>query len=429
MGNEVFFSRGDVLEKARRLVKKLAAACHEWDGTRPAASGGAQRGEFDLLGDLAGYNGDGAVLYQNPGFPNMVSEYGSYISDRSGEYAPHFTDGVEEDPSWRSGKALWCGFHHGSIADRMGHMGFIDYYRLPLRSWYWYRSELKGITPPEELPDGLPSELRLWADHTEIRTDGTDDAQLFVQVLDDSGNPIRQSLTVLLKIEEGGAVFPTGRTIELSPEKGSLLEGLGSIEVRGLYAGKIRVTASAPGLHPGELILTAVGGEAWCGQKISFQSGPPNVLVPSFSDEAIDLARSRPVFCSSFCEGAEPSRINDGNPNTFWKAASQAPGEWIRQDLEGMKSIQKVGIRFLCEEKTKVLLCLEKEAGKQERCVAIQIDPSHPQAQIEVYEDYRYVQVQFPEKPMNILELQVWGAQNGSIIDEKESELYGEKSK
>ena len=39
------------------------------DPTRPAAIGGCQRGEIDKLGDVAGYNGDGATLFLNPGVP------------------------------------------------------------------------------------------------------------------------------------------------------------------------------------------------------------------------------------------------------------------------------------------------------------------------------------------------------------------------
>ena len=52
---------------------------HILDDSRPAAVGGAQRGGFDTLGDIAGYNGDGASIFLNPGFPNFVSEYGSSV--------------------------------------------------------------------------------------------------------------------------------------------------------------------------------------------------------------------------------------------------------------------------------------------------------------------------------------------------------------
>ncbi len=78
----------------RRLLKRMVDLTHQLDPTRPAAVGGAQRplGEerIDKIGDIAGYNGDGATQtdFQNPGIPNVVSEYGSTTADRPGEYGP-----------------------------------------------------------------------------------------------------------------------------------------------------------------------------------------------------------------------------------------------------------------------------------------------------------------------------------------------------
>lgn len=61
MCNEPFFSDAGVWNKAKNLLKKMVALTHELDSSRPAAVGGVQRGGFDILGDLAGYNGDGAA--------------------------------------------------------------------------------------------------------------------------------------------------------------------------------------------------------------------------------------------------------------------------------------------------------------------------------------------------------------------------------
>lgn len=148
MCNEPFFTDAGTEQKTRELLKQLVDLSHKLDPTRPAAIGGAQRGGFDVLGDIAGYNGDGAAIFHDPGFPNFVSEYGSTVSDRPGKFESRYTDGVEIDHPWRSGKAIWCGFHHGSILGDMGHMGMIDYYRLPLDTWYWYRKKFKGIPAP-----------------------------------------------------------------------------------------------------------------------------------------------------------------------------------------------------------------------------------------------------------------------------------------
>ena len=119
-----------------------------------AASGnwGLPTGDIDKLGDVAGYNGDGARLYLNPGFPSVVTEYGSTVADRPGKYEPGW-GGLDPAPGavknqigswrfpWRSGESIWCAFDHGSIAGRkFGAMGLIDYFRLPKRQWYWYHA-------------------------------------------------------------------------------------------------------------------------------------------------------------------------------------------------------------------------------------------------------------------------------------------------
>jgi len=76
------------MPQVRRLLKEMVAVTHALDPTRPAAASGVQRGDLDRLGDIAGYNGDGAVLFPNPGVPNFVAEYGSPMVDRPGGYEP-----------------------------------------------------------------------------------------------------------------------------------------------------------------------------------------------------------------------------------------------------------------------------------------------------------------------------------------------------
>jgi hypothetical protein len=86
MCNEVFFSEKSVLPKVRNFLTELVAETHELDPTRPAGIGGCQRGGLDKLGDIAGYNGDGARLYIDPGIPNLVTEYSSVRAVRPGKY-------------------------------------------------------------------------------------------------------------------------------------------------------------------------------------------------------------------------------------------------------------------------------------------------------------------------------------------------------
>lgn len=152
MCNEAFFSAPEAMKGVRRLLKRMVDLTHQLDPSRPAAIGGAQRPlgdeRIDKIGDIGGYNGDGATQpdFQNPGIPNVVSEYGSVTAERPGEYNPgwgdlQMNDGWKGTP-WRSGQAIWCGFDHGSIAgSQLGKMGIVDYFRIPKRSWYWYRNE------------------------------------------------------------------------------------------------------------------------------------------------------------------------------------------------------------------------------------------------------------------------------------------------
>jgi beta-galactosidase len=86
MDNEVFFSDKTVMPDVLLLL--LLRVSHRLDPSRPAAVDGAQRGDIDHLGDIAGYNGDGAWMYLNPGIASFVAEYGSTMEDRPGSYAP-----------------------------------------------------------------------------------------------------------------------------------------------------------------------------------------------------------------------------------------------------------------------------------------------------------------------------------------------------
>jgi len=115
MDNEVFFTEKSTLPKVASFLKELVAYSHELDPTRPAAIGGCQRGDIDRLGDIAGYNGDGARLFFNPGVPNVVSEYGSTMTDRPGDYAA----GLGRPGRWsgRQGAAILLAL---SVAQRRG---------------------------------------------------------------------------------------------------------------------------------------------------------------------------------------------------------------------------------------------------------------------------------------------------------------------
>lgn len=402
MCNEPFFTNAEVTTKAKALIRRLVQVTHEVDPTRPAAVGGAQRGGFDALGDLAGYNGDGAAIYMNPGFPNFVSEYGSTVAYRPGEFIPSFTDGTEKNFAWRSGKSLWCAFHHGSILN-MGNMGMIDYYRLPLNSWYWYRENLLGIKAPEPLKEGLPYGLKLTADRSIISTDGTEDAHIIVNVVDESGKDISNSMEVVLEIVSGPAIFPTGKTIKLSPEKNNLLVGKGAIEVRSYFSGESKIIAKAEGLQQGEFVINAVGGDKWNNQHINELLPPPSIMKPPYADKSFSIGKHRPVFASSFDPNYPSRNITDDNYETCWRAEKEQPGEWIMIDLEGSKAVSRADIIF--EDMSSQPLEIGISDDRKTFNTVLHLNDGSINSFLSVSlsgKKVRYLRVKFIEKPIGI---------------------------
>lgn len=346
MCNEPFFSAEQVQEKACSLAYKLVLRCRELDTSRPAGLGGVQRGNFDLLGDIAGYNGDGASLYLHPEVPNLVSEYGSVVGDRPGNYSPNFRDNVQHNYKWRSGKALWCAFHHGSIFGDMGHMGMIDYARLPLRSYYWYRKELLGIEPEERHRKGTLYALTLTADRTVVKTDGTEDAFIIVSLVDKEGRVLSNTAEVTLTVEEGGGLFPTGSTMTFSPENGRLLDGQGAVEFRTAYSGRNRITAIAEGVEPAEIIITGKGedGEEWKGQKRNLSQPAPFRTGMPIPPAGVVISNHKPVFCSSFSTNYPASSLTEEN-SELW-IAQELKGQWVMVDLEGTRRVTATEVTF-----------------------------------------------------------------------------------
>ena len=362
MDNEVFFSGRAVMPKVRTFLKELVTYCHELDPTRPAGIGGCQRGDIDKIGDIAGYNGDGARLFANPGIPSVVTEYGSTITDRPGKYEPGWGDlpgtpGADRSVSgswrlpWRSGEVLWCGFDHGSLAGRrFGAMGMIDYFRLPKRQWYWYRNEYLHIPPPQWPGSGIPAALKLSADKTTLNAvDGTDDAQIVVTVVNKEGVPISNSPPVTLAIESGPGEFPTGPTISFDPNSDiTIRDGMAAMEFRSYYAGKTVIRASSPGLKDARLQITSRGSPRFIAGKTPSVKPRPYVRFTAAATIAstITLGMNNPVRASSEAPGHGGRLANDGDLMTFWQAATGDSNAWWRVDMERIATIRNVKLSF-----------------------------------------------------------------------------------
>lgn len=363
--NEPFFTESATLPKVRGLLQKEVALGHELDPTRPIAIGGAQRGGIDKLGDLAGYNGDGASMteYLNPGVPSVVSEYSSTITDRPGKFEPGWGDlprGAGQDPSqkypwhypWRSGEAIWCGFDHGTVCGySLATMGLVDYFRLPKRAYYWYRQEYAGVPAPEERPAGKPAALRLSADKTSIvGTDGTDDVFLVVSVVDAAGRGLKESPPVTLTVESGPAEFPTGPSITFAPRSDiAIRDGLAAITCRSYYAGMSVIRASSPGLTDATIAITTTGTPAFVPGSTPAVKPRPYVRYEGRAKAGQQLRAfglNNPTRASSEAPGHSRRLANDGDPATSWQADPADPTPWWQVDFERVLTVAQVKLRF-----------------------------------------------------------------------------------
>jgi Glycosyl hydrolases family 2, TIM barrel domain/Glycosyl hydrolases family 2, sugar binding domain/Glycosyl hydrolases family 2/F5/8 type C domain len=362
MDNEVFFSKGSVMPKARNFLKQLVAYSHELDPTRPAGIGGCQRGDIDKLGDVAGYNGDGARLFINPGIPSVVTEYGSTIADRPGKYEPGWGDlpstpGADKNKigswrlPWRSGEVIWCGFDHGSIAGRrFGSMGMLDYFRLPKRQWYWYRNEYLHVPPPIWPTNGVPAALKLAADKTMLQcVDGTDDAQVIVTVVDKDGKALSNCPPVTLAIQSGPGEFPTGPSITFAAYSDiAIRDGQAAIEFRSYFSGETIIRATSPGLEDATIQITSRGEPEFITGKSPAVKPRPYVRFTgtTANGSLMTFGRESPTRASSELPGHSARLANDGNPATFWQADAGDAKAWIRVDLERIVTVGQIKLTF-----------------------------------------------------------------------------------
>lgn len=360
MCNEVFFTADGTLPGARRLLLKMVKATHAADATRPAAIGGCQRpteGErLDKLGDVAGYNGDGATIksFINPGIPSMVTEYGSTIDVRPGKYAAGWGDLEKNDAyrgvEWRSGQAIWCAFDHGTLANGdFGRMGFIDYQRLPKRRWYWYRNEYLGIAPPQWPEHGIPDRLSLKASKTAgIKTDGTDDVQLIVSVLDASGKAISNCPDVTLRRISGPGEFPTGNSIMFSEGSDIFIrDGKAAINYRSYYAGETVIEATSPGLQTARITLRFTGDSIFVeGVTPAVENSPYKRFTREKPKEVLLHGKGNPTFASSMLASHLASMAADGDTTTYWMSDASDKSPVFTIDLERCIEIGELRLAF-----------------------------------------------------------------------------------
>ena len=363
MDNEVFFTKEETLPEVRRLLKEMVAVSHQLDPTRPAAIDGAQRGDIDKLGDIVGYNGDGASLFPNPGIPNFIAEYGVTMADRPGDYAPGWDDlpntvGADKTIEgswrlpWRSGEVIWAGFDHGSIAGkRFGGMGMIDYFRLPKRQYYWYRNAYAHVPPPAWPIPGTAAALRITTSAPTIaRADGTDDVQVIVSVVDAAGRRLSNSPPVRLVIESGPGELPTGRSIDFSPDTDIVIrDGEAAIAMRSWQAGVTQLRATSPGLKDAVAQVCTLEGPAFVsGETLLALDRPYTPFMPALRDLPGDtvFGLNNPTFASTSAPDHSSRMANDGNPATYWAPTADDQVKGVTVDMERFVEVHGLTLTF-----------------------------------------------------------------------------------
>lgn len=434
MGNEVFFTGYKTQDKCKALVNKMRNYSHELDPTRKAAMGGVQRNDYDDLSicDIAGYNGDGGKLYDTCDMPNIVSEYGSKTADRPGEFRPYYHDIEKEGDKYNytifpysAGLVLWCAFHHGTIAGTdLARMGMIDYYRLPLKTWYWYRENMGTGEAAEFSKKGTATKMQLTTSTDTVTNDGKKDAKLIVTMVDDNNEWVNETKDVTLTVKSGPGIFPGGKTFTF--KKGdSMRDGKASIEFRSYYSGDTVITASAEGLPDAKITIHTedVTGDENDTEPNGFYnakrwaSTSDKISEPSAYGSS-NLVTNHPIFPS--CGRNTGLNATDGNKNTAWVADVSGSGQYWMLDLEIAQNLYKAKLSF---DKTPYPYTIEVSTdGELWKKVAQQSKETisvRPTEETINGEPARFVKVTFNDVPSNeyafLSEIELYGNVNSQV--------------
>lgn len=441
--NEPFFCVDEVDEQMKNLLNLETDSARKWDPYREVAIGGAQRKYIDKLGKgaIAFYNGDGASRADNqdPGVPNLVSEYGYPEGDRPNHFEPVWGDlgnGYDRLP-WRSGQIIWCGFDHGTVAGYgLGKTGLVDNFRIPKRNYYWYveayKKGHKNPVEPEWPKEGVPACLKLSASQTTIpTTDGTDDAQIFVRICDASGKQLSNSQPVTLRIVSGPGEFPTGRSITFTPPTATnwrqmsadekcdirILDGIAAIALHSYHAGKTVIEATSNGLKSDRLTITTLGTPEWregIDQPVADRPYKRyNLHSVPVLESIFTLADQRPTWSSSdYSEKFSKTNINDSDNESYWKPKDTDKDCWIYVSLESQYSVSSISITFPEEGIYKYVIEVAKTLGQWIKVVdqtKSELTSKTRTAVGDFGDDITYVRVRFEGGKAAIADIKVGG--------------------
>lgn len=451
LSNEPFFCSSSVDDKMKHLLCLEIDSARMWDPSREVAIGGAQRKDIDKLGKgaIAFYNGDGASRSdnQNPGVPNLVSEYGSPNYDRPGIFDPTWGDVGDGyvRPAWRSGQVIWCGFDHGTVGGYgLAKDGLVDYFRIPKRNYYWYVEAYKkgkrNPTEPTWPRSGKAAKLGLSASQTTIPScDGTDDSQILVKILNSAGKPISNSQPVTLRIVSGPGEFPTGRSITFTPptvtnptEVSSnpqcdirIMDGQAAIAFRSYYAGETIIEATSAGLESDQITIRTLGSPEW---REGIDKPVPDRPYKRYNADDVNVGTSvmtlceqRPTWSSSDMAGTNKINANDGSTSTVWKPAEDDTERWWMVALEGQYTVNRIELTFPDKGNYCYIVEVANTLGNWTKVIDQSVTTLTDKTQMAVGkfgENISYVRVTFTSELAGLAEVRVGGSTEASTLDD-----------
>jgi beta-galactosidase len=283
----------------------------------------------------------------------------------------------------------------------MGAMGMIDYYRLPLNAWHWYRQELLGIPKPPSKRLGVPFALRLRTSAEEIKANGQEDAHLIIEIVGEDGISLANELPVTLTVLEGDGIFPTGKRIVFTPENKSFLYGEAAIEFRSYYGGENIIEASAEGVQPCRIHIIARGEPL---KRALVPMTPPPYLTPAPSFQMrFNLSVNKPVFASSVREGYDAANVTLSD-DSYWMPQDE-DDPWLMLDLEGTRTIHGIEVFLIGDQRASCCVQLSKDDGSHVE----QFLPAAEQGYAAEGEwSFRYIKMHLKKGIVGIREIRLW---------------------
>jgi len=129
------------------------------------------------------------------------------------------------------------------------------------------------------------------------------------------------------------------------------LDGQAAIEFRSYWSGSTVIEATSPNLPATRITIPSHNAPAYIAGKTQEAIPGPYlrfVSTRAATDETANITLERPTNASSMAPDHQSRLASDGDPRTYWSAASDAAvPQWWESDLEGVYVVSAVTLRFV----------------------------------------------------------------------------------